>query len=216
MTVPGRVADYCRRHFRGVGAALDTTCERTRRPHVIGRVGAVAAVVPLLLVGCSDDEPTPTSTTEQQGPTTQLSQTRDLAELLELDSQFSRFLSLAEQHDLLDLLADEEITAFIPDTGAWAEAELPADGASDDEVVALLRRHLVPGRFTMSDLAELEDGTVTNLDGDELEVEVEIPRGSIGGARITKPDILAENGVIHVLGEVVGETDGDDGRPAEG
>jgi uncharacterized surface protein with fasciclin (FAS1) repeats len=65
----------------------------------------------------------------------------------------------------------------------------------------LVRYHIVPGKFTAADLKGKT--SLQTLDGKTLDVRSVDSVITINGARILTPDMMATNGVIHVIGRVL-------------
>jgi len=70
----------------------------------------------------------------------------------------------------------------------------------------LLTFHVVPGRITAS---QLQNGqTLTTVEGTQLPVSIANGVVTVGGARVTTPDIAALNGVVHLIdGVLLGSLD---------
>ena len=106
-------------------------------------------------------------------------------------------------------------TVFAP--GYAAFAQLPAGALNDllkpenvERLKNILTYHVVPGRLSASDLANVQ--TLTTVSGKLLPVRVEISglagsefRGilQVNGARVATADIACTNGVIHVIDRVL-------------
>ena len=96
-------------------------------------------------------------------------------------------------------------TVFAPTDKAFAK--LPA-GAVDDllraenkeKLVALLTYHVVPGKVMATDVKTMK---VKTVNGQELDVQVIDGKVTVDKAKVTKTDIAASNGVIHVIDTVV-------------
>ena len=105
-----------------------------------------------------------------------------VAELLTVDGPFTLFAP-----------SDDAFDAMPPDT----LAELRRD---PDSLAALLRHHVAAGAHPSS---ELEPGALEMLDETTLPVTVDDGDITIGGAHVTTPDLLAANGVVHAIDEVL-------------
>lgn len=97
-------------------------------------------------------------------------------------------------------------TVFAPTDDAFAAL---APGALDEllkpekveDLKALLTYHVVPGKVTAADLANLVS-TVT-VNGTELKISVQDSTVMVNDAKVTQTDIAASNGVIHVIDKVL-------------
>lgn len=166
----------------------------------VAAIAIVATMAAVTLTSGDDDEspaeePAPTTTTEPPPPT-QISQEFTVAELLPLDGQYGPFLELAEQTGLIEELGGEaEITLLAP-TAEALDGSVPDDEAA---ALRLLRRHVLEGEVGLTELLGRNGDSVATIDGDELPVEVGDNEIRVGGAVIAKSNIMASNGVIHVV-----------------
>lgn len=156
---------------------------------------ALAVVVALSRGDGSEPDPTATTTTSTAPTTTQLSQSLSIAALLPLDEQFAPLWQLLEDSDVLGELDGDDVTLFATSAAAFGD-DAPFGSAE------ALRSVMVEGAITRADLLELDGATLTALDGTELSIQVDDGRVSVAGAALSKYDIFAANGVIHVTDEV--------------
>ena len=107
-----------------------------------------------------------------------------------------------EHTDLVDALREEgPFTVFAPVNNAFAALE-PADlAALFDDKQGILRNTMLNHVVAMDLLAtDLEDGQVlTTLLGEEVMVEINEEGVFIGGSKVLQTDIVAENGVVHLI-----------------
>jgi uncharacterized surface protein with fasciclin (FAS1) repeats len=92
-------------------------------------------------------------------------------------------------------------TLFAPSENAFSEIgddALVALAADREELAYTLRSHIVSGRYTLSDLVDLE--RLESIVGSELYVSLgEDDRLYVEEARIIRGDIETDNGVIHII-----------------
>ena len=97
-------------------------------------------------------------------------------------------------------------TVFAPTNEAFAA--LPA-GTVDtllkpenkEKLTAILTGHVVAGKVLSTDL---KDGQAAKtVGGNEVKVKIDGGKVSVSGANVTKADIAASNGVIHVIDTVI-------------
>ena len=93
-------------------------------------------------------------------------------------------------------------TVFAPTDKAFAKipkAKLDALLKDKDKLTAVLTYHVVPGKVMAADV---KAGKVKTVQGSELTVST---KGGvkIDKAKVTKTDIIADNGVIHVIDTVL-------------
>jgi uncharacterized surface protein with fasciclin (FAS1) repeats len=153
-----------------------------------------------------------TTTTEAPLPTI----AEIVVELASADpAEFTILLAAVQAADpaVLEALSDpnQELTVFAPTDEAFAAA-LDALGITADELLAsedltnILLYHVTPGVFLAADVVAVApiDELPTLLEGGFLKVEV--VDGSVvinESATVVQPDVLASNGVIHVIDAVL-------------
>jgi uncharacterized surface protein with fasciclin (FAS1) repeats len=94
-------------------------------------------------------------------------------------------------------------TVFAPTDEAFAKipkAQLDALLADKAKLTAVLTYHVVPGKVMAKDV---KPGAVKTVQGQSLMVKAEGGKVMVDGATVTKTDIVASNGVIHVIDSVV-------------
>ena len=94
-------------------------------------------------------------------------------------------------------------TVFAPTDEAFAK--LPAGTVEallqDKEKLAkVLTYHVVPGKVTAS---QVKPGDVKTVQGQALKVRTDGGKVMVDNARVIKADVMASNGVIHVIDTVV-------------
>lgn len=119
---------------------------------------------------------------------------------------FDTMLAAVDAAGLTDTLkGDGPFTVFAPTDAAFAA--LPAGTVEDllkpenkDKLTGILTYHVIPAKVMSTDLSEgLKAKTVQGS-----EVTISLDGGAkVDGAAITKADIEASNGVIHVIDTVI-------------
>ncbi len=129
-----------------------------------------------------------------------------MANLLDVarEAGFATLIEAVEAGGLTEFLAGEgPFTLLAPTDAAFAALDqdvLSKLLADQERLNNLLRYHVLRGRYTFVDLEGIS--TVTTLEGSELQVDAE------GGVRldeasVVESDIEADNGIIHVLDQVM-------------
>ncbi|SDQ44345.1 Uncaracterized surface protein containing fasciclin (FAS1) repeats [Pseudoxanthomonas sp. CF385] len=131
---------------------------------------------------------------------------RNLLGTLRSNSTFRTLLNAIDKAGLAaSLTGTEQYTLFAPTDEAFSA--LPAgtlerllEPAHKDELASLINYHVVTGRKTTTDVGKWK--SARTLQGQNAPVEATEGTLSIGGAQITQSDIMAKNGVIHVIDKV--------------
>jgi len=133
-----------------------------------------------------------------------LSHAADIVDTAVAAGQFKTLVKAVQAAGLADTLKGSgPFTVFAPTDAAFAK--LPAGTLESllqdkDKLAQILTYHVVPGRIMSSDVST---GTVPTVQGQSLNVVVERGRVNVNEARVVKADVLASNGVIHVIDTVV-------------
>lgn len=128
----------------------------------------------------------------------------DLIETARKAGSFETLLKALEAADLVDSLkGDQTLTLFAPVDGAFAQ--IKEDSLNEllhnqPKLKKILTYHVVFGDVRSKDLVDLEEATT--MEGSVLKVDTS--RGyKVNQATIVQPDILADNGVMHVIDSVL-------------
>ncbi len=131
-----------------------------------------------------------------------------IAEVLAEDGRFDTFLSLLEQTNLMDDLqnVNSNYTLFAPTDEAFdkADPELVEEWVSDPDgaLNTILSYHVINDRLTINQIAN--DDYLPTLEGRAIAVSIdEFVRVYLNGRPVRDFDILAGNGIIHVVDEVI-------------
>ncbi len=121
------------------------------------------------------------------------------------NKDFSTLVTAIKEAALVKALSGKgPFTVFAPTNEAFNQ--LPA-GTLDKllknkrELRAVLTYHVIPGKITSQDI---KDGKVKTLNGEMLTIS-KSSDGTVmvNGAKVTQADIMAGNGVIHVIDQVL-------------
>ena len=132
---------------------------------------------------------------------------QSIIEALEEDGGFTALLDALEVSNLLAKLQSEgPFTFFAPSDNAFLKLhkEINVDEIMEiyAQVNKLLMHHVMTGTVMAADLALLEE-VPTLLAGSTLTVTVNADTIMLNDATLIKPDILASNGVIHVVDTIL-------------
>jgi uncharacterized surface protein with fasciclin (FAS1) repeats len=130
-------------------------------------------------------------------------QAKDIVDTAVAAGSFKTLATALQAAGLIDTLKGPgPFTVFAPTDEAFAKipkADLDALLKDKAKLTAVLTYHVVPGKVMAKDV---KAGKVKTVQGSELTI------GTTGGvtvdaAKVTKTDIAADNGVIHVIDSVV-------------
>ena len=94
-------------------------------------------------------------------------------------------------------------TVFAPTDEAFAKvpkADLDALLKDKAKLTAVLTYHVVPGKVMAKDV---KAGQVKTVQGSNITVSTSYGNVSVNNAKVVKTDIVADNGVIHVIDTVI-------------
>jgi len=122
--------------------------------------------------------------------------------------QFKTLAAALEAAGLIEALTGEgPFTVFAPTDEAFAK--LPAGTVESllkpenkEKLKSILLYHVVPGNVTAKQVMKLNGRAVKTLGGESVKVST-IHGVTVDDARVTKTDIHASNGVIHVIDTVL-------------
>ena len=119
---------------------------------------------------------------------------------------FNTLVAAVTAADLVATLQGEgPFTVFAPTDEAFAKlpegtVETLLKPENKDKLVAILTYHVVPGAIFAADV---KAGKVVTVNGSSLTVSVKDGAVFIDDAQVTKTDVKASNGVVHIIDSVV-------------
>ena len=130
-------------------------------------------------------------------------QAKDIVDTAVAAGQFNTLATALKAAGLVDTLKGPgPFTVFAPTDAAFAKVpkdQLDALLADKAKLTAVLTYHVVPGKVMAADV---KPGSVKTVQGASLTIATE-GGVKVDGARVTTADIVASNGVIHVIDSVV-------------
>jgi uncharacterized surface protein with fasciclin (FAS1) repeats len=118
--------------------------------------------------------------------------------------QFNTLAKALTEAGLVDTLKGKgPFTVFAPTDAAFAKlppAQLNALLADKAALVKVLTYHVVPGEIVA---ANVKAGPLKTVEGKSLNVTTSSTGVKVNGANVIKTDVMASNGVIHVIDTVV-------------
>ncbi len=183
------------------------------------RTRAAALVVALAVVGgaCADDladSAAPTTAAPAAGTETTVAaadttttlmpdQVYDIVGTALQANAFSQLAGMLLNAGLIETMRGGPFTVFAPTDAAFHKLPLDVLHAVEDDADLLataLTYHVVPGTLMAADL---EDGPLMTVSGFELTVSHDGDTVLINGNPIAAADVVATNGVVHVMGDVL-------------
>lgn len=148
-----------------------------------------------------------TATTEASAPV-EATETRTIADLAIADAELSTLVSALTAAELTESLKGAgPFTVFAPTNAAFEKLD-PAVLAdlmkpeNKDKLAAILKYHVVPGKIAAAD-AKGAAVDLTTLNGAVVKVDGKGDVVKVGEATVSKADIVASNGVVHVIDTVI-------------
>ena len=130
-------------------------------------------------------------------------QAKDIVDTAVAAGDFKTLAVALEKAGLIDTLKGKgPFTVFAPTDAAFAKVpkkDLDALLADKSKLAAVLTYHVVPGNVMAKDV---KAGKVKTVQGSDLTVST-AGGVKVDGANVVKTDIVADNGVIHVIDSVV-------------
>lgn len=128
----------------------------------------------------------------------------DIVDTAVAAGQFGTLAKALTAAGLIDTLKGQgPFTVFAPTDAAFAK--IPADKlnallADKAALTKVLTYHVVPGKVMAADV---KSGKAKTVQGQDLDIKASSKGVKVNDATVTKTDILASNGVIHVIDQVV-------------
>jgi len=135
------------------------------------------------------------------------SQQKDIVDTAVAAGNFKTLAAALQAAGLVETLKGEgPFTVFAPTDEAFAKLDKALlddllKPENKDTLVAILTYHVVPGKVTAADVAKLT--SAKTVQGEEITVKVEGDMVMVNNAKVTQTDIMASNGVIHVIDTVI-------------
>ena len=130
----------------------------------------------------------------------------DIVEVATEAAAFTTLLAAADAAGLVDTLKGEgPYTLFAPNDDAFAalpEGTLESLLADPEALKAILLYHVVEGTVTSDQVVELTEAT--SVEGSTIAISVVDDTVTLNGtAKVVTADVMASNGVIHVIDAVI-------------
>lgn len=135
-------------------------------------------------------------------------QADDIVEIAAGNGSFNTLVAAVQAAGLVATLkSDGPFTVFAPTDEAFAA--LPAGTVetlllpeNKDQLIAILTYHVVPGEVMAADVMNKQT-SATTVEGSMVRINALQGGVKVGGANVVAADIVADNGVIHVIDKVM-------------
>jgi transforming growth factor-beta-induced protein len=176
-------------------------------------VRIAGAVLALSLVGaaCGDDDSADAPASQSGAPaTTAAAATKDIVDTAVGAGTFTVLVEAVQSAGLVNTLKGTgPFTVLAPTDQAFADAlkalnltkaQLLADKTT---LTSILTYHVIPSKAMAADVVKLNGKEVATVNGAKVKVSVSGNTVKMNDATVTKTDIAATNGVIHVIDKVL-------------
>lgn len=120
---------------------------------------------------------------------------------------FNTLVAAVKAAGLADILQnDGPFTVFAPTDAAFAKlprGAIEALLADNDKLKAVLTYHVVPGSLMASDIVKMGAGEIETVNGAPVQVTLRDGKVFVDGAKVVSTNIIASNGIIHVIDAVI-------------
>jgi uncharacterized surface protein with fasciclin (FAS1) repeats len=146
------------------------------------------------------------SATKASETTSTCSAKKDLVALAAGADNFKTLVAAVKAAGLVETLQGAgPFTVFAPTDEAFAK--LPAGTVENllkpenrEKLASILKYHVVPGKVLAADV---KTGKAATAQGQKVSIEVADGAVTVDNAKVIKTDLLADNGVIHVIDSVI-------------
>lgn len=187
--------------------------EERSKTGIIAAVIVVAALIGggILFLTMRDDTSSDTTTSETQSNNQEQmpeQAAQNIVEVASANANFSTLVELVQTAGLVDTLSGEgPFTVFAPTNDAFAK--LPAETvaslkANPEELRKVLTYHVVSGKVPAADAIKLDGQSATSVQGAPITIAVVDGKVVLNGnSTVTMTDIMASNGIVHVIDTVL-------------
>jgi len=171
---------------------------KTNRILTVAALAALVTITPGLFAGDCTASKNASAATCSAG--------KDIVAVAAGADNFKTLVAAVKAAGLVETLQGKgPFTVFAPTDAAFAK--LPAGTVEDllkpenkAKLVAILTYHVVPGKVLAADVKTCEAKTVQ---GQSVRLVVSDAGVTVDNAKVVKTDVMAENGVIHVIDTVI-------------
>ncbi|WBW96458.1 fasciclin domain-containing protein [Oceanirhabdus sp. W0125-5] len=135
--------------------------------------------------------------------------TGDIVDIASNDDRFETLVTALKAAELVDTLkGDGPFTVFSPTDDAFAKLEAGKieellKPENKECLANILKYHVIPGKITAEQVVKLDGKEVEMANGSKAKIRVKNNEVYINDAKVVITDIIAKNGVIHVIDAVI-------------
>ncbi|MBK9145139.1 MAG: fasciclin domain-containing protein [Candidatus Melainabacteria bacterium] len=148
------------------------------------------------LAECSDSHKKAEQTSQQPA---------DIVDTAQSAGSFNTLIAALDKAGLVSTLkGDGPFTVFAPSDSAFEKippADLKALLADKAKLTKVLTYHVVPGSLKAAQV--VKQSKAETVEGSPVQISAGDDGVFVGGAQVTKTDILCKNGVVHVIDTVI-------------
>nr|WP_244183010.1 fasciclin domain-containing protein [Vibrio hangzhouensis] len=132
---------------------------------------------------------------------------KDIVDVAVDNGSFTTLVAAIQAAGLVDTLKGEgPFTVFAPTDDAFAKLpegtlESLLKPENKDQLVAILTYHVVSGKVMAADVMGLDKATT--VQGQDVMISQQDGKVMVDGAAVVATDVMASNGVIHVIDAVI-------------
>jgi uncharacterized surface protein with fasciclin (FAS1) repeats len=194
--VPGRGEQP---HTKKTRLKTERHTSMTLKHSMIALMAAGILAGPAWADTCSADKYTTSTTSTSSNPGT-------IVAVASEAGSFKTLVAAVKAAGLVDVLQGEgPFTVFAPTDEAFAK--LPAGTVENllktenrEQLKAILTYHVLPGKVMAADVKPMQAKTVN---GQKVNIQVVDNKVKVDNATVVKTDVMASNGVIHVIDTVI-------------
>ena len=133
-------------------------------------------------------------------------QAGDIVDVAASNKSFKTLVAAVKAADLVDTLkSDGPFTVFAPTDEAFAKLpegtlESLLKPENKEQLVSILTYHVVPSKVMAKDV---KSGMVKTASGSSFKMKVSKKGVHVDNAKVVATDVMADNGVIHVIDTVI-------------
>jgi uncharacterized surface protein with fasciclin (FAS1) repeats len=132
---------------------------------------------------------------------------QDIVDTAITAGSFNTLVTAVKAADLVEVLKGKgPFTVFAPTDDAFAK--LPEETLNSllqpenkEKLQSILTYHVVPGKYTASDIMGM--GSAKTVNGESFSISKSGGNVMVDNAKVIKTDVMASNGVIHVIDTVI-------------